>query len=216
MDLALATLLIDARRRLAGKGLFPATGASLSVRLPQAPQLLIVFGLDGTTQARRCSPLAPHEALAGDPAALHAAIYALRPDVGAIVLGGAAFGQALAALDGTMPLLFDEQARHLGPMGAPAAPRVSALATALRAGGNTVLVDGVPVCLGTTVQRMVFNAELFEKCAKAWVLAASTGQAVSRLPWWVGRIATGRLKKDQRRAAQRFERGLLPEDVRGY
>lgn len=216
MEVSLEDLLVDARSRLAGKGLFAPAGASLSLRLPRAPRLLIVRGLDDAPEHCHASPLAPRATLGEDPAVLHAAIYALRPDVGAIVVGGGTFGRALAEFDGTMPLLFDEQARHLGHLGPPATRTATALEAALRAGGNTALVEGVPVCLGTTVQRMVFNAELFEKCAKAWLLAAATGQPVHRLPWWVGRIANGRLLRDERRAAERFARGLLPEDVRGY
>jgi hypothetical protein len=62
----------------------------------------------------------------------------------------------------------------------------------------------------------VLNAELLEKCAKAYVLAAATGQPVPTLPWWVCKIAIGRLHKDQRRAAERFAQALLPEETRGY
>jgi hypothetical protein len=62
----------------------------------------------------------------------------------------------------------------------------------------------------------MLNAELFEKCAKAYVLARATGLPMHTLPWWVCRIANGRLKKDQRRATERFALGLLPEEVKGY
>jgi ribulose-5-phosphate 4-epimerase/fuculose-1-phosphate aldolase len=76
--------------------------------------------------------------------------------------------------------------------------------------GNQVLV------FGATAQRLVLNAELLEKCAKAFVLATATGAAIHTLPWWVCRIANGRLKKDQKRAEARFAQGLLPEEVKGY
>src|SRR5262245_27768113 len=137
MDAVLIGLLLDARRRLAGKGLF-AAGASVSLRLPRAPRLLLVSAPDDEPRCRNSSPLAPRSAIPGeDPSALHAAIYALRPDVGAIVVGGGPFGQTLAEFDGTMPLLFDEQARHLGHMGPPATLAAGALEQALRRGGNT-------------------------------------------------------------------------------
>jgi len=209
MDKALATALRDARQRLLAKGLLPAERGSVSLRPPGRLDKLLMCGADG--DVRPCA--APFDATA----ALHAAIYRLRPDVGAIVVGGASFGGVLAALGGAMPVLFDEQARHLGRM-KPAAGATddAGLAAALREGGNALLVGGMPVCLGTTCQRMVFNAELFEKCAKAYVLAASTGDAVAALPWWVCHIANGRLMKDERRAAQRFAAGRLPEEVRGY
>ena len=95
-------------------------------------------------------------------------------------------------------------------------PTEDELLETLRDGANTALVVGLPLCMGITCHRAVLNAELFEKCAKAYVLAKATGQPVSTLPWWVCRIAVGRLRKDQRRAVQRFAQGLLPEESRGY
>lgn len=116
-----------------------------------------------------------------------------------------------------MPIAFDEQARHLGRMrGVALTTRPADLERVLRGGANTALAGGLPLCLGTTCRRMVLNAELFEKCAKAYVLAAATGAAVSTLPWWVCRIAIGRLRKDQQRAQRRFSQGLLPEESQGY
>ena len=99
-----------------------------------------------------------------------------------------------------MPVLFDEQARHLGIMGqACAAP--ADLAAALRRGGNVALVGGLPVCLGMTAKRLALNAELFEKCAKAYVLARGGGRADPR----AGVVGAGdrRTTTDQGRAARR-------------
>jgi ribulose-5-phosphate 4-epimerase/fuculose-1-phosphate aldolase len=216
MEHHLAAALLEARERCVKQGLMASKGASLSLRLPGAREGLLfvdpasgtVLRWDWTVQERGGTP---------PGLALHCAIYALRADVGAILAGGGRFGSALADLGGVMPVAFDEQARHLGRMrGAASGVTDGALASAIGAGANAVLIDGVPVSLGTTCQRMVLNAELFEKCAKAYVLAACTGQAVTTLPWWVCRIAMGRLRKDQSRAAQRFAQGVLPEDVRGY
>jgi ribulose-5-phosphate 4-epimerase/fuculose-1-phosphate aldolase len=148
-------------------------------------------------------------------AALHAAIYAQRPDVGAVALGGGVFGLRLADFGGAMPGVFDEQVRHLGCMG-PAVDGAAGLEASLRDGGNVVLVGGLPACLGTTGSRLALNAELFEKCAKAYVLAVATGGRVKPLPWLVRHVANGRLMKDERRARQRFSEGLLPEEARGY
>jgi ribulose-5-phosphate 4-epimerase/fuculose-1-phosphate aldolase len=216
MEHRLAAALLDARQRCVRQGLIASPGASLSLRLPGAQKGLLfvdpatstVLRWDWNMQERGGTP---------PGLALHCAIYALRADVGAILAGGGRFGSALADLGGVMPVAFDEQARHLGRMRGPAsAVAARALASAIGTGANAVLIDAVPVCLGTTCQRMVLNAELFEKCAKAYVLAACTGQAVTTLPWWVCRIAIGRLRKDQSRAAQRFAQGVLPDDVRGY
>lgn len=227
VDATLAAALCAARARLAAQGLAGTVRASVSLRLPGGQGLLF---LDGSERPPRPLAVAPANTGAGaDPyaPALHAAIYARRADVGAVLIGGGRFGRALVGLGGAIPLAFDEQARHLGRMPPPglqgqgpgAAPHAAldaALARALAPGGNAALLDGVVACLGTTCQRMVFNAELFEKCATAYVLACATGGPVTTLPWWVCRIATGRLARDQRRAAGRFAQGLLAEDVRGY
>jgi hypothetical protein len=130
-------------------------------------------------------------------------------------VGGGAFGHCLADFGGAMPQVFDEQARHLGPMGPPSAG-VNAVPAALRQGGNVLLLRGRPVCLGTTALRLALNAELFEKCAKAYVLAVAGSGHVRALPWIVRLVANHRLAKDQRRAATRFLQGLLPEESNGY
>jgi ribulose-5-phosphate 4-epimerase/fuculose-1-phosphate aldolase len=216
MEDRLAAALLDARQRCARQGLIESTGASLSLRLPGAQEGLLLVHQASSTVLRWDRNM---QERGGTPPglALHRAIYARRGDVGAILAGGGRFGSALADLGGVMPVAFDEQARHLGRMRGPAAAATDqSLASAIGTGANAVLIDGMPVCLGTTCQRMVLNAELFEKCAKAYVLAACTGQAVTTLPWWVCRIAIGRLRKDQSRAAQRFAQGVLPDDVRGY
>lgn len=211
MNQDLATALADARRRLSTQGLAPVPQASLSLRLPGEQAMLLLGAMDDGARRIELSGK-----LAGT-AALHGAIYNLRSDIGAIGACGGPFGHALADVGGVLPPAFDEQARHLGRMRGPVksiAP--GELAAALGDGANVVMIQGVPVCMGTTCQRMIFNAELFEKCAKAYVLAASTGHAVTTLPWWVCRIANGRLRKDQRRAALRFAQGALPEELRGY
>ena len=64
--------------------------------------------------------------------------------------------------------------------------------------------------------RLALNTELFEKCAKAYVLAAASGGAVRPLPWLVRRVANGRLRKDRRAAVARWAQGLLPEEAKGY
>jgi hypothetical protein len=86
----------------------------------------------------------------------------------------------------------------------------------LRAGGNVLLLQRQPLCLGTTATRLALNAELFEKCAKAHVLAVASGGRVRALPWWVRWIANGRMRKDASRAEARFAQGLPPEESKGY
>ena len=224
MHQALAIQLTSARDRLLSRGLFSYAGASLSLRLPGSGEYLL---LDASVASPIVQSLPPAAIPAGENAAsghtaqTHSLIYRIRSDVGAIAIGGGPFGSLLHAMGGTLPMLFDEQARHLGRMRGPVPNSREGefernLTSALSAGTNAVVVANAPTILGTSCQRMVLNAELFEKCAKAHVLAAATGNQVTRLPWWVIKIAGDRLKKDQRRARQCFANGKLPPESSGY
>jgi hypothetical protein len=196
------------RERLLAKQLLAAEGASLSLRIPGSDAMW--FGHASAAAPRRV----PWQA-AADGGELHAAAYAARPDVGAIAAGGAQYGRCLADFGGSMPQVFDEQARHIGPMG-PAATALPEVARSLRAGGNALLVRGQPVCLGMTAMRLALNAELFEKCAKAYVLASACGGPVRALPWIVRLVANRRLRRDERRAMARLAQGMLPDEAKGY
>jgi ribulose-5-phosphate 4-epimerase/fuculose-1-phosphate aldolase len=202
LDSTLRASWSEVRERLAARDLLRGEHATLSLRIPGTGAMWLGAAADPSPSRVTEAPL-------------HSAIYAARADVGAIAVGGGGFGIALADFGGRMPEVFDEQARHLGRMG-DAVGRDGDVARSLRAGGNAVLVDGIPVCLGTTASRLALNAELFEKCAKAYVLAAAAGGPVKPLPWWVRHIANGRLLKDEARAAGRLAQGLLPEESRGY
>jgi len=194
------------KARLEARGLWGA-GASLSLRF--AGDETIWFGGESDV-----APRLVRLAEAGG-APVHVAVYAARADVGAVAVGGGKFGRALAAFGGPMPVLFDEQARHLGIMGEACAAPVG-LAAALRRGGNVALVGDLPVCLGMTAKRLALNAELFEKCVKAYVLARAAGGPTHAPAWWARAIAGRRLIKDERRAAERFAQGQPPEDNDRY
>jgi len=198
----------DLRERLRAKNLLPADGANVSLRIPGSDAMW--FG-----QAIDAAPRHVSFGTAVGDGLVHAATYAARRDVGAIAVGGAAFGRCLADFGGAMPQAFDEQARHLGAMGSAIA-EWRQLESSLRRGGNVVLLQGRPMCLGMTAMRLALNAELFEKCAKAYVLAVAGGGRVRPLPWIVRFVANRRLYKDERRAALRFAQGLLAEETKGY
>lgn len=204
----LCTQWADLRDRLQAKGLLEGEGASLSLRIPGSEAMWFGLARDAAPQ-RMVWRAAPREAAA------HASVYVARGDVGAIAQGGGRFGRCLADFGGAMPQVFDEQARHLGPMGPPSAGMDDAPAV-LRECGNVMLLQGRPVCLGMTGLRLALNAELFEKCAKAYVLAVAGNGRVRALPWIVRLVANRRLKKDEQRAAARFWQGLLPEESNGY
>ncbi len=154
------------------------------------------------------------------PAALHAAIYQNRGDVGAIAVSSPCGVRLVAEFGGVLPTLFDEQARHIGGSAKPILDRTRAgkerLREVFRRGDNAVLLGSQLLCLGMTCERVVFNTELVEKCARAYVIARATGRPVKRIPWWVRMIAKRRLMKDERNAAISYSHGLRPENVVGY
>ncbi|GFZ91207.1 class II aldolase/adducin family protein [Dyella caseinilytica] len=207
----LSNLLEDAIHRLDAKHLLGADG-SVSVRLPGTQDMLI--------GAPRKAAMRVSLATAQGEPAWHAAVYRTRADVGAIALGGGTYGRTLGDFGGHLPQVFDEQARHLGRTALPLAElqgdAESSAAHSLITGGNAWFCGHIVLVFGSTAQRLVLNAELLEKCAKAYALANASGEPVHTLPWWVCHIANGRLKKDQRRASERFAQGVLPEEVKGY
>ena len=205
-----------ARQRLASRGLL-SPGDSLSLRLPGAAAFLLV--------------VEPADSGAGDPVRvpvslpcasaaeeLHRRIYLARADAGALLLSHQRWASALPAAGGTLPGIFDEQLRHLGAQVTqlPTPRTLQQVRSALADGANAFGIGAQVLCLGMTLERLVFNAELLEKCAQAYVLASATGLAVRRIPWLVRRVATGRLRRDQRRAAASYARGEAPARVAGY
>jgi len=197
---------LELRQRLSS---LVESGSSVSLRIP-GKECMWWGRLDDA--APTCIDWPEH--VMGD-SQTHHAIYRARADVGAVLLGGGDFARSLGDFGGVMPILFDEQARHIGHMGVPAAS-VQDIAAALQRGGNAVLIKGVPVTLGTTGTRMALNAQLFEKCAKAFTLAKASGARMTLLPWWVVLVANSRLMKDEKRATQCFARGEIPPENRGY
>ncbi|WP_024682890.1 hypothetical protein [Pseudomonas syringae] len=196
----------DLRERLMGQ---VDSHSSVSLRLPGEQSMWLGKLDDLAPQVVDCNDSA------ADDGQTHAAIYRARADVGAVLLGGGAFAKSLVDFGGVLPILFDEQARHIGHM-APPASSEQPLVRLLKRGGNAAVIDSTPVVMGTTGARMVLNAELFEKCAKAYTLAKACGTHLTLLPWWVVLVANGRLMKDEKRAAQCFAEGRIPPETRGY
>jgi hypothetical protein len=210
-ELTLRALWQELRERLTAKRLLLGPAPSLSLRIPGGDDMWFGSAADAEPQCLEWRTLPAAERGSG----LHAAAYTLRDDICAVVAGGGDFGQRLADFGGAMPGVFDEQVRHLGVM-SPPPQRVDGLAPALRCGANVLLVQGQPMVLGMTGARLALNAELFEKCAKAYVLAVAGGGRVKPLPWIVRHVANGRLMKDEKRARLRTRSGLLPEESKGY
>jgi hypothetical protein len=208
--------LLAAQQRLAAKGLL-SPGDSLSLRLPGAGAFLLALepGDTGDREPVRVPLALPCVSGAEE---LHRRIYLARADAGALLLSHQRWASALPAAGGTLPGVFDEQLRHLGAQVTqlPTPRTLQQVRDCLADGGNAFGIGEQVLCIGTTLERVVFNAELLEKCAQAYVLASATGLPVRRIPWLVRRVATGRLRRDQRRAAASYARGEAPARVAGY
>lgn len=211
MKAKIRTLLLKDQARFITKGLYGNPGDSFSMRIPGQPEFLLLRPEHEKPES--VSINCPGEDLPG----MHARLYRTRTDAGSVLISATPWSAALARASATIPVLFDEQARHIGQVTAPVqAGDLGALENALAGGANIAIVGEQRLCLGVTPERIVFNTELFEKCAKAFLIALSSGQRIHRIPWWVRSIAGGRLKKDQVRAAESLAVGRIPEGMNAY
>lgn len=196
----------------------PAGGSLAYVREPHMLALSLELDvLDGDGLPDHVRPLA----------ALHAAFYRARPDAGAILTNRQEWGSSLHLLDHPMPAAFDEQARQLGPSVLPmpndpvattgCTPSLTRAAQSIAgSGANAFLMGEGVLLLGMTPARVLFNAELLEKCAKAYLLAVATGNHIPPLPFYVRYIAHRRLLKDESRSADAYARGETPGGFTAY
>lgn len=207
----LQELLLNDERRLRHKGLYGQAGDSVSTRIPGRDAFMLA--LPDTDEVR----VVDFDTQGSEAAAFHAAIYRARKDAGAVLISRTPWSTVLSAMGAAVPTLFDEQARHIGTTEKPVpVGRRRRAVRALEGGGNAVVYGDQRICIGTTPDRVVFNADLFEKCTKAFVIARTSGKRIRRVPRWVRFIAGGRLKKDQRRAAETYDAGEIPEGMDAY
>ena len=89
------TKIQAAYERLRARGLFPENGGSLSMRLTGGQAFLFLKESGFSRVEQIAGTHSGLELIPFQPARLHASIYRLRPDVGAIVVGGSAFGNLL-------------------------------------------------------------------------------------------------------------------------
>jgi len=211
--------LLDACRRLTGKGFLHGTADSFSVRIPGTEEMLLVCGLVGWERVAssdiKVFPFSVRDKCAG----LHAMIYQARTDVGAVTVSSPQGVRLLARSGDRLPPLFDEQVRHIGWLAGHCNGNESNpqdLVETLEHGINGVLLGEQLLCLGMTCERALSNTELYEKCALAYVIAKASGQPSGTIPSWVRWIANRRLLKDERRASISYRHGQAPESMSGY
>ena len=209
--------VVDTCRKLVEKGFLIGTGGNVSVRIPgQAllavtpsnydymkmnPEDICILDLDGKIVQ---SPMKPSV-----ESGMHAAIYAHRADVNAVIHTHQIYASTFALIDEPIPAVYDEQVRFLGrsvevvnyaPSGTPFLKRnlVSRLGNHCNA---YILQNHGAICLAGDTERAIFNVELLEKCALTYLLALCTDKKVTRIPLAIREIAFSKLRKDQARFA---------------
>ncbi|HEY5388819.1 MAG TPA: class II aldolase/adducin family protein, partial [Thermoleophilia bacterium] len=144
---------------------------------------------------------------------MHAAVYARRPDVNAIVHTHQPYASALAVVRRPIPALFDEQVRYLGrsveiidyaPSGTSFLKKH--VEKALGSGANAfILANHGVLVLGGDAERAVFNMALLEKVALDYLLALLTVEKVHRVPVPIREIAFAKLRGDEKKLKKQLE-----------
>jgi ribulose-5-phosphate 4-epimerase/fuculose-1-phosphate aldolase len=211
--------LVEGCCRLAGKGFLNTPSDSFSLRIPGQMEMILISGSRDWRQVRvtdiRTIPFSSND----DVGLVHAYIYQERGDVGAIAISSPKWVRMLARCGDTLPPIFDEQVRHIGSCGFlkdEEARRGDVVRDTFSRGANAAILGERLLCLGMTRDRVLFNTELYEKCAQAYVMAKLCGSRVSRIPWWVRSIAIRRLLKDEGAASASFRAGRIPEGINAY
>jgi L-ribulose-5-phosphate 4-epimerase len=207
--------VVETAQMLTRKGYLIATGGNLSVRIfgedafaitpsnydymKMVPEDVCVldFGLNVLEGQRKPSV----------ESAMHAAIYAVRADVNAVVHTHQVYASALALINAPIPALFDEQARFLGRTVKiiPYAPSGTGMlkntvARHVRDHDNAYIMQNHGVlCFGHDAERAAHNTEILEKCALAYLLALCTGRKVTKIPLAAREIAFSKLRSDQKK-----------------
>ena len=214
------TQLLDGCRRLAGKGFFNSPADSFSLRIPGKTEMILTSGLVDWSRIEiadlRTASLFSKEGLCG----LHASIYRERADAGAVTISSPKGARLLARFGGLLPPIFDEQVRHIGSSASPL-PDVDSVhgnmvRKTFKQGANAALLGERLLCLGMTCDRVLYNTELYEKCAQAYVIARAASNQIGLIPMWVRLIANHRLLRDERRVAECYRNGCIPDSISTY
>lgn len=211
--------IVTAAQHLLARGYLSATGGNLSARIAgqdafaitpsnydyakMLPEDICVldFGLSGLAGERKPSV----------ESAMHAAIYARRPDVHAVIHTHQVYPSTLAIIGKPIPALFDEQVRFLGRSVEiiPYAPSGTGMLkdTIAKHIGNHhnayIMANHGALVFGHDLERALHNVEVLEKCALAYLLALCSGERVSKIPLLVREVAFAKLRGDQKK----LERG---------
>jgi L-ribulose-5-phosphate 4-epimerase len=214
--------VLSACRFLAERGLLVGTGGNVSVRIEGRERLAITPSSTdylGLTAGDICVIDFQQQLVEGASppsveAGMHAAVYARRPDVNAVVHTHQPQASAFALIEGGIPALFDEQVLNLGesvelvPYGLSGSQALlENIAARLESQANAYLLQnhGVLV-LGLSLELALRNVLLLEKCAHTYAVALQLGRPVTTLPAESVQALSGMLRAAQRKEARRRQR----------
>jgi len=191
--------VIEAARKMSGKGLVAGTSGNISLRLPS----------DGKKQLMAITPTSRHydtlkiddipiidfdgKRVAGElppsiETQMHTGIYRSRKDVNAIIHTHSVFASAAAVAGIDIPPLLEDQVVYLGgeiklaDYAVSGSPELMTNAVAALGKRNAVLLaNHGAVGTGRTMRDAFTACELIEKTARVYFLALSTGK-VNQLP----------------------------------
>lgn len=206
---------------LEAKGLLMGTGGNISVRLPGQPAMAVTpSNYDYQKMTPENVAIVDWELKLIDgnmqpsiESGMHAAVYQARPDAQVVIHTHQPFASACALVNQSIPALFDEQVRYLGRAVDVAAYAPSGtgflkrnIVRALRNHANAYLLQNHgALVLGPDPERAIFNVELLEKCAQAYLLALYTEARIAHIPLPIREIIFARLRGDQKKAALAHE-----------
>lgn len=184
--------LVEGGRRLVARGLLTGTAGNLSVRLDAVTFLITPSGMDYDTFGPEdlCAVNLETGEVSGPrrpslETGLHAAVYRMRADLGAVVHTHSLFATAVAAARKELPCILDAMAIQFGgavPIARYAIPGSKDLADnaarALGDRGAVLLANHGVVAVGGDFAEALSRAELVERAAQTLVYASSVGKAV--------------------------------------
>jgi ribulose-5-phosphate 4-epimerase/fuculose-1-phosphate aldolase len=211
--------LLAGSRRLASRGFLNTPADTFSLRIPGQTEMMLISGSEDWRLAEIADVRVVRFSAEDNLSMIHAWIYQERADVGAISISSPTWVRLLAHSGGALPPVFDEQVRHIGSsrnLKSEQPMRRESVREIFRQGGNAALFGERLLCLGMTCDRVLFNTELYEKCAHAYVIAKACERRISRIPFWVRMIANRRLMKDEATAAASYRDGRIPQEITAY
>lgn len=210
--------IAEAAKVLVQKGFLMATGGNLSMRIPAEKSFAITpsnYDYMKMTSGDICILDHKLKPLEGGlkpsvESAFHARIYQARPDVNAIIHTHQVYTSALAIMKAEIPSLFDEQVRYLGKTVRiiPYAPSgtgmlAKKIGRLVRDHNNAYIMQNHgALCFGESMQQAIYNVEILEKCAIAYLLTLCAEKKGTRIPVAVREIAFAKLRKDQKKLDQ--------------